>query len=107
MDLFADSVPAINLQGDPPSRKPSIASKIKSGFRSSFSRQSMISTQSSVDFNVSNILEGTISGPPPEFYNDEELEDTVITWAKMLFTFLEFLDTGKFISMNSYIRILI
>lgn len=28
------------------------------------------------------------------FYSNEELEDVVITWAKMLFTFLEFLETG-------------
>jgi hypothetical protein len=28
------------------------------------------------------------------YYHDEELEDIVITWAKMLFTILEFLETG-------------
>lgn len=30
------------------------------------------------------------------YYEDEELEDIVITWAKMLFTILEFLETGTY-----------
>ena len=28
------------------------------------------------------------------FYEDDELEDIVITWAKMLFTIMEFLESG-------------
>lgn len=58
------------------------ANVVKNPFRASFSRVSM---------------QDMVPGSPPAFYNDEELEDTVITWAKMLFAFLEFLDNGWYL----------
>lgn len=36
-----------------------------------------------------------------DYYNDEELEDLVIVWAKMLVTFFDFLQTGDITNMPS------
>ncbi len=102
-----------DLRPDAILRVPSTGG-IKNPYRSSFSRTASfaggIGGSTSGGSNGlqalgASILENSVTfpansgggdgAPQGYYYNDEELEDTVITWAKMLFTFLEFLDTGK------------
>jgi hypothetical protein len=46
------------------------------------------------DGNISHLPMKNGAAPAECYYSNEELEDIVITWAKLLFTFLEFMETG-------------
>jgi hypothetical protein len=81
-----------------PSRDPSMNVPGMS-FRASFSRNAI--TQAIADAVKAVEGSGTGGAPmsdirPDDYYADTELEEIVIVWAKMLFTILEFLETGRF-----------
>jgi len=81
----------------------------KLSLRASFTRQSSSSFLNVAASDISNVPEPISADFTDQqvpvssniktsavdcFYSNEELEDIVITWAKLLFTFLEFLETG-------------
>ncbi len=77
------------------SRQPSISRQFRhthgmGSFRSSFSRNFSSAIAAAVQ-----AVENLPGDSANNYYSDNELEEIVILWAKMLFTILEFLDTGK------------
>lgn len=85
----------------PPSPAVSIGSRQKlshgmGSFRSSFSRNITYSQAIAAAVSaVENAPPVNAQPQPNPFYSDSELEEIVIIWAKMLFTVLEFLETGS------------
>jgi hypothetical protein len=75
-------------------------------FRASFSRNAITQAIADAVKAVEGNGNGVATMPdirPDDYYSDTELEEIVIVWAKLLFTILEFLETGKFSVLSSFL----